>query len=127
MPVTVVQPGFVNGGAKARERSDRARGGVWEGGFHCREIFENSFMKTAFSCTLNSIIIRGGRLYEMEKYQSPTPPFLKFFYANQLGGGGMGACTLSYANDSGAARICQRVGGRGEWGEGIPFLFLFCV
>ena len=41
MPVTVVQPGFIKGGAKARERSDLAGEGVG-GGFpppHGREIF----------------------------------------------------------------------------------------
>ena len=49
-------------GAKARERSDRAGEGVGGGGggggpsSHGREIFENSCMKTAFSCTLNAII-----------------------------------------------------------------------
>ena len=46
MPVTVVQPGFVNGG-------------LWEGGFPPPTVgrkFENSCMKTAFSCTLNTII-----------------------------------------------------------------------
>ena len=51
MPVTVVQPGFVNGkpkrGSKATERRR-----VWEGGFHGREIFENSCMKTTFSWRL---------------------------------------------------------------------------
>ena len=53
--VTVVQPGFVNGGqSKGAKRPSGGR--VWEGGFHGREIFENSCMKTAFSCTLNTII-----------------------------------------------------------------------
>ena len=33
IPVTVVQPRFVNGG--------KARGRVWEGGFHGMEIFQN--------------------------------------------------------------------------------------
>ena len=48
-PVTVVQPGFVNGGGgggKAREQSDRAGGGVSPS--HGKENFENSCMKTAF-------------------------------------------------------------------------------
>ena len=63
MPVTVVQPGFVNGGAKARERSDRAWGGCGRGfppptG---SEIFQNLCLKTAFSCTLDTII--RGSLY----------------------------------------------------------------
>ena len=48
MPVTVVQPGFVNGG-QSEGAKRRSGGRVWE-------IFENSCMKTAFSCTLNTII-----------------------------------------------------------------------
>ena len=36
-------------GAKAREQNDRAGGGC---GSHGMENFENSGMKTAFSCTL---------------------------------------------------------------------------
>ena len=38
-----------------------------------------------------------------------------------MGGGGMGACALSYASDSGAARICQegaKARERSERGEG---------
>ena len=31
MPVTVVQPGFFNGGVKVREQSDRAGGGCGRG------------------------------------------------------------------------------------------------
>ena len=65
MPVTVVQPGFVNGGgggggggakrgSEVTEREMGVGGGVSLS--HGREIFENSCMKTAFSCTLNSII-----------------------------------------------------------------------
>ena len=52
IPVTVVQPRFVNGGS-ARERSDRARGGCGRGVFpsHGREIFQNLCLKLAFSCT----------------------------------------------------------------------------
>ena len=55
MPVTVVQPGFVNGG-QSEGAKRRSGGRVWEGGSHGREIFENSCMKTACSCTLNTII-----------------------------------------------------------------------
>ena len=74
-----------------------------------REIFDNSCMKTAFSCTLNAITVLGGggRLCE-EAYTSPQlPPFL----SNPINGGGGGhgpLVPLSYANDCGAARICQR-------------------
>ena len=53
MPVTVVQPGFCQEGAKARERSERGEGAVPPS--DGREIFENLGMKTAFSCTLNAI------------------------------------------------------------------------
>ena len=34
-------------------------------------------------------------------------PFYKFLLL-QSGGGGIGPCALSYASDSGAARICER-------------------
>ena len=44
IPVTVVQPRFVNGG-KARERSDRAR-----------EIFSKFVYETGIFCTLDTII-----------------------------------------------------------------------
>ena len=65
--------------------------------------------------------------------QSPTPPVLNFFYSNQWGGGGgdMGPSALSYASDSGAAKICQQGakarersdragGGCGRGGGGSP-------
>ena len=42
-------------GAKARERSDRAGGGCGSPS-HGREIFQNLCLKTAFSCTLDTII-----------------------------------------------------------------------
>ena len=44
-------------------------------------------------------------------YTNPLlpPPFFSFLLLQSTGGGGdMGPCALSYANDSGAARICQR-------------------
>ena len=59
IPVTVVQPRFVNGG-KARERSDRADGGCGRGETppsHGREIFFSKFVyETGIFCTLDTII-----------------------------------------------------------------------
>ena len=57
-------------GAKARERSDRAGGGCGHG----REIFENSCMKTAFSCTLNAII-RSSLCSDIDQFHT-----LSFFF-----------------------------------------------
>ena len=76
IPVTVVQPRFVNGG-KARERSDRARGRVWEQAFpsHGREIFQNLCMKLAFSCTLDTII--RGMYWHIDQF--PTLFLFSFF------------------------------------------------
>ena len=58
IPVTVVQPRFVNGG-KARERSDRARG----------DFFPNLCMKLAFFCTLDTII-RGSLCTGIDQFLS---------------------------------------------------------
>ena len=57
MPVTVVQPGFVNGGPKRGSKATE-RGRVWEGvsPSHGREIFQNLCLKTAFSCTLDPVL-----------------------------------------------------------------------
>ena len=57
MPVTVVQPGFVNGRPK-RGSEATERGRVWEGvsPSHGREIFPNLCLKTAFSCTLDTFM-----------------------------------------------------------------------
>ena len=58
MPVTVVQPGFVNGGPK-RGSEATERGRVWEGvspSHGRREMFQNLCLKTAFSCTLDTFI-----------------------------------------------------------------------
>ena len=68
MPVTVVQPGFIY-------RSDRAGGGCGRGyPSRGREIFENSCMKTTFSCTLNAIIM-GSLCSGIDQF---PPLFLKF-------------------------------------------------
>ena len=58
MPVTVVQPGFIYTVGPQSEGAKRPSGGrcAWEGG---REMFfDNSCMKTAFSCTFSAIIRR---------------------------------------------------------------------
>ena len=84
--------------------------------------FENLCMKTTFSCTLNAIIRGLGYV----KWHIPIlySPFLNLFYSNQRGGGGMGFMPLSYASDSGAARICHLVAKRGsevsDCREGVP-------
>ena len=57
------------------------------------ELFENSCMKTAFSCTLNDIIT--GIVYVVAYTNTLPPPPFFFFYSNQRrggGGGGMDAC-----------------------------------
>ena len=102
IPVTVVQPGCVNGG-QSKERSDR------EGGGCGTEIFWKFVHENDISCTLNGII--RGLVMWSDIYQSPTPPFLLRDYFTPIkGGGGMALCALSYASDGGAARICQREG-----------------
>ena len=55
IPVTVVQPWFVNGG-KAREPK-RLERGEGCGPSHGGEIFQNLRMKLTFSCTLDTIIM----------------------------------------------------------------------
>ena len=73
IPVTVVQPRFVNGG-KARERSDRARG----------DCFPNLCMKLTFFCTLDTII-RGSLCTGIDQFLSlffrsfPNESFRAFF------------------------------------------------
>ena len=65
-------------------------------------------------------------------YQSPTPPFKNVLYSNQ-GGGALALVSLSYASDSGAARIFSTGGanarkrsdlsgeeGVGGGGGGVP-------
>ena len=60
MPVTVVQPGFVNGvpkrGSEATERGEGMGGGSPLPTLGRFVVVENSCMKTAFSCTLNANI-----------------------------------------------------------------------
>ena len=75
IPVTVVQPGFVNGGPK-RGSEVTERGEGVGGGFTVGRFLENSCMKTTFSCTLNAII-RGWVMWS-DTYQSPTPPLINF-------------------------------------------------
>ena len=78
-------------------------------------------MKTTFSCTLNAII--RGRLCEVAYIRIPYFPLFYFIAIN--GVGAWAFMPLSYASDSGAARICQR--GRGpkqgseatERGDGV--------
>ena len=61
-------------GVKARERSDRAGGGC-----HGREIFQNLCLKTAFSCTLDTII-RGSLCTGIDQF--PTLFLLSFFVSD---------------------------------------------
>ena len=112
IPVTVVQPGFVNRwGAKARERSDRE-------GFFLICVWKRHFLHMEWH------YYRGLVMWS-DIYQSPTPPsFEKLFYSNQ-GGGSMAPCALSYASEGGAARTCQRGAKARERsdraGEGVGF------
>ena len=65
----------------------------------------------------------GGRLCEVE-YINPYSPFYKFLLLLQSRGGeALALVPLSYASDSGAARICERGPKRGSGGrvwEGVP-------
>ena len=91
IPVTVVQPGCVNGGQSKGAKWPRW-GRVWEGvwgegvggGFPpptLGRFFENLCMKTAFSSTLSDII--RGSYVRWHMYQSHIfPPFKNFFYSN---------------------------------------------
>ena len=56
MPVTVVQPGFVNGVPKRGSEATKPGEGGFVSPSHGRENFEYSCMKTVFSCTLYTII-----------------------------------------------------------------------
>ena len=112
--VTVVQPGFVNGGQS--EGAKRPSGGrVWEGGFPPPTVgrfFWKFVYENEISCTLNAII--RGLVMWSDVYQSHTLPFFeKLFYSNQ-GDGDMSPCALSYASEGGAARICPRGPKRGS-------------
>ena len=49
---------------------------------------------------------------------SLLPPIFKFVIFQSMGGG-MAPCVLSYASDSGVARICQRGSEATERGEGV--------
>ena len=93
IPVTVVQPRFVNGG-KARELSDRARGGCGRGVSHGREIFQNLCMKLAFSCTLDTII-RGSLCTGIDQF--PTLFLFSFFSYNEFVSGKHFPFSLSFS------------------------------
>ena len=71
IPVTVVQPRFVNGG-----KSEGARGRCGRGVSHGREIFKNLCMKLAFSSTLETII-RGSLCTGIDQF--PTLFLCSFF------------------------------------------------
>ena len=104
--VTVVQPGFVNRRPKRGSEATK-RGRVWFSPSHDRDIFfENSCMKMEFSCTLNPIISGVGYV----KWHRPIPYSTLFSFIPINGGGGGDMCpsALSYASDSGAAKICQQ-------------------
>ena len=87
IPVTVVQPGCVNGGQS--KGAKWPRGGGCGRGFspsHGREIFWKFLYENDISCTLNGII--RGLVMWSDIYQSPTPPsFETLFYSNQGGRG----------------------------------------
>ena len=74
MPVTVVQPGIVNGGQS--EGAKRPSGGGCGFPSHGREIFQNLCLKTTFSCTLVTII-RGSLCSGID--QLPTLVLFSFF------------------------------------------------
>ena len=95
-----MQLGFVEGGGgKARERSDRAGGGCGRGVslLYSREIFENSCMKTAYSCTLIAII-RGNLCTGINQFPITLFPFLFFFTRRSTGGPWPPCAPLSYAS-----------------------------
>ena len=83
IPVTVVQPWFVNGGRKLGSESTERWEGVGGVPSPCRRFFFLPCMKTAFSCTFNAVI-RGKVIV---KCHTPLPysPLLIFF--NQINGG----------------------------------------
>ena len=93
-PVTMVQPGFINGGPKRGSEATERGKGVGGGGGGVppslsREMFENSCMKTLFSCTLNSIIRPKGvgfvkwHIYTNTLLPPPDPPVFFFFFLLQ--------------------------------------------
>ena len=126
-------------GVKARERSDQAEVGCARGFPTVGRFFENSRMKTAFSCSLCAII--GGVGYVKSHIRMPNSPLLKFvlLQSSGVGGGAWAFVPLRYASDSGAARICQREGAKARErsdraGEGVGrsppmayfnFIFIF--
>ena len=86
MPVTVVQPGFVNGGGKAREQGTW-RVWVWEEEFPPPTVVR-FFLKTWYD---NGIFLHikchncMGVGYVKWHIPIPYSPFLNFFYFNQRG------------------------------------------
>ena len=98
IPVTVVQPGFVNGGQSEGAKQPSGGGGGEGVGrgftpFHRREIFfgENSCMKTKFLAHWMSLL--GGWLYEVT-YTNPYSPFFFIILLQSRGRGGGGAWAL---------------------------------
>ena len=91
MPVTIVQPEFVNGGhARGAKRPSGGvcvcvcvcvRGGGGVSPSHSMEILENLRMKTALSCTLNSLL---GVCSGIDQF----PTLFSFFTRRATGGGG---------------------------------------
>ena len=100
MPVTVVQPGFVNGESKRGSEATKRGKGV--GGVFppptVGRFFVNSCKKIAFSCTLNAIIRGVGYV----KWHIPIPllPLLKFLLLQLTGRRAAWTIVpLSYASD----------------------------
>ena len=101
MPVTGVQPGFVNGGGAKRgsEATECVGGAIGRFVETCMK----TSMKTTFSCTLNAIIIGVGYV-KWHIYQSPTPPFLIFTLINGEEAWGHDACARERSDGS----VCGR-------------------
>ena len=81
MPVTVVQPGFVNRGPKRGSEATKRGEGVG-GGFPPPTVgiffvVEKLGMKTAFSCTLNAIYFGVDYMKYSIHPLPPPPPLLK--------------------------------------------------
>ena len=151
MPVTVVQPGFVNGGPKrGSEAAERGEGVGGVSPSHGREICQNLCLKTAFSCTLDTII-RGSLCRGIDQFlllfffhSFPNEfvpgkhfpfPFLSSFVllADQWGGGGGGIaplCILAIPVTMVQPRFVNGGRARGGCGRGVSHgreIFQNCV